>query len=360
VRVRTPGHLDRLLGLGLAVQLRASESVQGGRSVPAPRQPQGKDRKCVPSWVPSCLSFDLAKVWVARRATVGRARRVGDERWQRASGAATCAIRPATLRSSRLPSSPLPLRLALVAAGQSRDAGRSEGQDREQVLPAGGRCVARQPGALDQASGARRRSKAQLGHPARLTPACVGLTQTGTAKACWICYKETTTVLASASSVDRPVLTVLTADRSSSLGLYLPPPRTLVLRLALDKADFLYVCPSHLTDRNFATSLAAPTPPADAAAASGPTKEQIAAVIAEYEARKGKDKDKAKSADDKEKGDGKKAESPGAYLTPSAPAPAPMPTHNVFALHRDFYAMRLAELRKRDNLVKVRRTKRCL
>lgn len=132
---------------------------------------------------------------------------------------------------------------------------------------------------------------------------------------------------------------------------------------AIDKTDFLYTCPSHLADRNFASSLAPPSP----GPAAGPSKEEIGKVIAEYEAKErkrkaagekdGKAEDDDGAADDdkcKDKGSSKDAAAGAspAYLTPSAP---PTPTHNVFALHRDFFAMRLAEQRKRDNLVKVRR-----
>lgn len=90
-------------------------------------------------------------------------------------------------------------------------------------------------------------------------------------------------------------------------------------------------------------------------------------MIAEYEAKekkrkaaekdeKGKDKDKDKDKDEKEKEDerdSKKEDKGGsskAYLTPSAP---PTPTHNVYTLHRDIYQIRLTELKKKENLVKV-------
>lgn len=126
---------------------------------------------------------------------------------------------------------------------------------------------------------------------------------------------------------------------------------------ALDKADFLYVCPSHLTDRNFASSLTPPTPIVSGAAGE-PTKEQITAVVAEYEAKKSKNKAESSENKDKDKSEKGKdgADVASAYLTPTASSSAPAgPTHNVYALHRDFYAMRLAELRKRENLSKVRR-----
>lgn len=87
-------------------------------------------------------------------------------------------------------------------------------------------------------------------------------------------------------------------------------------------------------------------------------------MIAEYEAKekkrkaaekdkKGMDKDKNGKRDEDE-ADSKKEDKGGsskAYLTPSAP---PTPTHNVYTLHRDIYQIRLAELKKKENLVKVR------
>ena len=75
-------------------------------------------------------------------------------------------------------------------------------------------------------------------------------------------------------------------------------------------------------------------------------------MIADYEKKKGsKGKDKDKDGDDKKKKDDDSA----AYLTPSAPAAPPTPTHNVYELHRDYWTLRQSEMRKRENLVKVRR-----
>ncbi|KAL1666774.1 VPS4-associated protein 1 [Schizophyllum commune] len=157
-----------------------------------------------------------------------------------------------------------------------------------------------------------------------------------TAKGCYVCYKPTTTVLAT-----------------------------------INTTDFLYTCPAHLTDPNFATQIQS-TPSASKGAVSA---EEIARVKAEYEEKQkrkqqkdGKAKEGEKptsesgsffglfkgggeSADkdkEKEKKDDSKASTPvppgGLPSTPPAPA---TPAHQRYALHRDFFAMRQAEHRKR-------------
>jgi len=119
---------------------------------------------------------------------------------------------------------------------------------------------------------------------------------TATPKPCYVCSKETTTCLAT-----------------------------------IDVSDFLYTCPSHLTDTGFAVPLAQP--------ATKPTitQEDIDRVKAEYEEKHKKmerDKDKGKGEDDKTKTS--KAKAPSLSLEKPPP-----PTK--FALHRQFFEMRTNE-----------------
>ncbi|KIJ70471.1 hypothetical protein HYDPIDRAFT_79097 [Hydnomerulius pinastri MD-312] len=154
-------------------------------------------------------------------------------------------------------------------------------------------------------------------------------------KACYICYKPTTTVLAT-----------------------------------VDTIDFLYTCPVHLTDRGFASR--APDPEPDTKI--GASLEEIAKVKEEWEEkqRKKKEKEKAEREKEKEKGkegkdtdkegkeaeDGKKAESgstqdkksaspkPPGSLSSGQSTPA-RPTHERYILHRDIFALRVADHRRR-------------
>ncbi|KAF7355048.1 DUF1742-domain-containing protein [Mycena sanguinolenta] len=160
----------------------------------------------------------------------------------------------------------------------------------------------------------------------------------GTPKPCFICYKPSTTVLATINTV-----------------------------------DFLYTCNVHLTDPGFAS------PFVDPAAASKPalSQEDIGKVVAEWEERQkrkkekekadkekaekekadkekaDKDKDaKAADKDSKDKGKGKdKADndSKDSLKVPGSlsPKPATAPTHERFTLHRDMFSLRQAEHRKR-------------
>ncbi|KAJ7095095.1 DUF1742-domain-containing protein [Mycena belliarum] len=150
----------------------------------------------------------------------------------------------------------------------------------------------------------------------------------GTPKACFVCSKPTTTVLATINTV-----------------------------------DFIYTCPTHLSDPGFAS------PFADPAAEKAPavSQEDIGKVIADWEDRQKRKQDKEKKEKedndkaDKGKGkektdkDGEKAKAgkddlkdaspkvPGSF----SPKSAPPPTHERFTLHRDMFSMRLGEHRKR-------------
>ncbi|RPD66695.1 DUF1742-domain-containing protein [Lentinus tigrinus ALCF2SS1-7] len=149
----------------------------------------------------------------------------------------------------------------------------------------------------------------------------------GTARPCYICNKPTTTVLATINTV-----------------------------------DFLYTCDTHLSDPGFASQVGSTNDGVGAGGAKkmGLSPEEIAKVKAEWEERqkkktekakeKEKDKDKGKEGDGKDaKDDEKKASLPGSFSPPSATAsPAPAkPTHQRYTLHRDIFALRLAEHRRR-------------
>jgi type IV secretory pathway VirB10-like protein len=157
---------------------------------------------------------------------------------------------------------------------------------------------------------------------------------TATAKACYVCYKPTTTVLAT-----------------------------------INTTDFIYTCPGHLADPGFAS------PVVDGGSVT-PTKatlspEEIAKVKEEWEEaqkkKKEKEKEKANAKEkeketekDKDKGEGDKGESKDEKAkdnktakTGSSGSSTPAtstPTHRRFSLHRDFFAMRQAEHRKRRQI----------
>lgn len=156
----------------------------------------------------------------------------------------------------------------------------------------------------------------------------VRLQAVGTPRACYVCYKPTTTVLATANTV-----------------------------------DFIYTCDTHLSDRGFATQLGEA---GDGVAAGGAKKlglssEEIAKVKEQWEERqkrkqeKAKEKEKEKESKDgeaeaKEK-DSKQEAKPAKASTPPAaaatPSPPPTATHQRYTLHRDIFAMRLADHRRR-------------
>ncbi|KDQ64901.1 hypothetical protein JAAARDRAFT_118413 [Jaapia argillacea MUCL 33604] len=153
----------------------------------------------------------------------------------------------------------------------------------------------------------------------------------GTPKACWVCYKPTTTVLAT-----------------------------------INTTDFIYSCDGHLKDPGFASPIGESSDGVGAGGAKkmGLSAEEIAKVKEDWEERqkkkKEKEKEKAKAKEGDDKGDSKDKEakdekqdtttpkSPGSFpSTPSTPTPSSTPTHQQFTLHRDIFAMRLAEHRKR-------------
>ncbi|KZT12880.1 DUF1742-domain-containing protein [Laetiporus sulphureus 93-53] len=161
-----------------------------------------------------------------------------------------------------------------------------------------------------------------------------------TARPCYVCHKPTTTVLATIQTV-----------------------------------DFIYVCDTHLSDPGFASQVAdASDGLGGSGAKAGLSPEEIAKVKREWEERqkkkqekekekeKGTDKD-GKAGQDTDEGEKKGKEGsksptsvPGSLssgsTTPSTPAVKP--SHQRYTLHRDIFAMRLAEHRKRKQAAQAR------
>lgn len=122
-------------------------------------------------------------------------------------------------------------------------------------------------------------------------------------------------------------------------------------------ASRVYTCETHLTDPGFATPIASSPSPA-ASPAPKLSEEEIKKIAEEWHAKQkakkeadeaANDKDKAKGTDgDKDKDEAAKPKSPAKKPTTPAPAaPTPKPAHPQFALHRQIFAMRQTEHRKR-------------
>lgn len=140
----------------------------------------------------------------------------------------------------------------------------------------------------------------------------------GTPKACFVCYRPTPIVLATAQTV-----------------------------------DFLYACESHLKDPGFASRIADDPKPALSA-------EEIAQVKTDWEERQKRKAEKAKekekdgengNGDDKDGGkskdDSSKDKTPPKAISPAPSTTPQQPTHEKYTLHRDIFALRTAEHRKR-------------
>ncbi|TCD66816.1 hypothetical protein EIP91_000894 [Steccherinum ochraceum] len=159
----------------------------------------------------------------------------------------------------------------------------------------------------------------------------------GTPKACYVCHKPTTTVLATINTV-----------------------------------DFIYSCDGHLTDPGFASQVGESTDGAGGARKLGLSPEEIAKVKEEWEERqrkkkerekekekekdkeKGGDKDKGKEKEDNGKQDEKGKSTSSASVTPTSTPSTPGPTHQRYTLHRDMFALRLAEHRRRKQTAQVK------
>ena len=153
----------------------------------------------------------------------------------------------------------------------------------------------------------------------------LGLQTAATAKACYVCYKPSTTVLATINTV-----------------------------------DFLYTCPGHLTDANFATPLGESSGGlgAEGAKKLSVSPEEIAKVKEEWEERQRikleKEKAKGKEKDEKGTGDKDKDASKKVSLIPPTTPPVSAATHESYSLHRDYFAMRLSEHRKRRQAARAK------
>ncbi|KAH9843955.1 DUF1742-domain-containing protein [Rhodofomes roseus] len=145
-----------------------------------------------------------------------------------------------------------------------------------------------------------------------------------TARPCYVCRKPSTTVLATIQTV-----------------------------------DFLYTCDTHLSDPGFASQVGQASDGVGAGGAKmGLSPDEIAKVKQEWEERQKKhEKDTKEKDKDGDEGD-KKSESAGDKGSQSPPkatgsasstvaSPPMKPSHERYALHRDIFALRLAEHRKR-------------
>jgi AAA-ATPase Vps4-associated protein 1 len=120
--------------------------------------------------------------------------------------------------------------------------------------------------------------------------------------------------------------------------------------------DFIYVCENHLTDPGFASPIADPAETKKVVSA-----EEIAKVKEEWEAKQKRKAEKAKEKEKKE-GDDKEEEKKTTTITkepapvklPITPPTPPTPTHKKYALHRDMFALRLTEHRKRRQTAQVK------
>lgn len=140
-------------------------------------------------------------------------------------------------------------------------------------------------------------------------------------------------------------------------------PTTVVLS-TLNNTDFIYTCATHLTDAGFASPIAptTPTPTTPDSAKPKLSDAEIKKIAEEWEAKQKlkKEKEKAESKD-KDAASESDAKKP----TPPPPAPIPVPTstspstpappsHPQFALHRQIFAMRQNEARKKRQAAQVK------
>ncbi|KAF1810224.1 DUF1742-domain-containing protein [Eremomyces bilateralis CBS 781.70] len=150
------------------------------------------------------------------------------------------------------------------------------------------------------------------------------------AKACWICYKPSSSVL-----------------------------------ITPDSKDYFYICPGHLQDRNFSVPDATEATAAAAAAEEKRKKEElekeIAKVKAEYEERQKKRKEKSKKKDSKksdgknskaeeeeEKKDEKERDEKIKELSEEEKQKSSTEGPRIFTLQKNFYRMRVDRIRNAE------------
>lgn len=120
----------------------------------------------------------------------------------------------------------------------------------------------------------------------------------------------------------------------------------------INTSDFIYSCESHLSDKGFATKVEA-----GVGSKSNVSQDEIDRVKRDWEEKQAakreneknkvaKDKEKDKEKDkDKKEDKASVTQEPTKTPPPSTPEPA-TPTHAKYVLHRDIFAMRLAEHRR--------------
>jgi hypothetical protein len=123
----------------------------------------------------------------------------------------------------------------------------------------------------------------------------------------------------------------------------------------IDTSDFLYTCTTHLSDHGFATRVLEP----ESENKIGISVEEIAKLRQEWEEKQrrkkekekekaDKDKDKTVDQGEKKEDDGKSEKSskvPGSL--PTSGSLSPRPIHEKYILHRDIFALRVSEHRRR-------------
>ena len=124
--------------------------------------------------------------------------------------------------------------------------------------------------------------------------------------------------------------------------------------------DFLYTCESHLKDPGFASRIADDPPSKSVLSA-----EEITQVKADWEEKQKHKAEKTKEKEtEKGKGDDKdsgkpKDESSKDKTPPKATSPAPtpaaqQPSHEKYTLHRDIFALRTGEHRRRKQAAQAK------
>ena len=124
----------------------------------------------------------------------------------------------------------------------------------------------------------------------------------------------------------------------------------------MNTTDFIYTCDLHLSDTGFATRIA------DEPAKTSPSvsTEEILKIKQEWDERqKRKDEKEKEKTDDKDKDkkedDGKKDKDKKLPAsTPTSPPTPSTPKHEKYTLHRDIFAIRQAEHRKRRNAAQAK------
>jgi len=124
----------------------------------------------------------------------------------------------------------------------------------------------------------------------------------------------------------------------------------------IQTVDFLYTCESHLKDPGFASRIVDDPP-----SKPGLSAEEIAQIKADLEekqkrkAEKAKEKESEKGKDDDKDGSKPKDESNKDKTTLPAPAStSQQPSHEKYALHRDLFALRTAEHRRRKQTAQAK------